>query len=306
MNGLMKYIPNSVTTKVGRTILQGGKHSPTILFATGMVGFVATTVLASRATLKLDGVLEQTKSNLEAAKTLHENGHPDYSDEDYKKDTAYIYAGAVVDITKLYAPVVFVGFVSVACLTKSHTILNKRNAGLTAAYTALDKAFTEYRGRVIKEFGEDKDKEFRYELEERKTIRASDGKEVAVKRVSPNNYSGYAKFFDESNPNWSPNPDYNLVFLRAQQNYANDILMARGHLFLNEIYSWLGMDHTPAGAVVGWVISQDGDNYVDFGIFNGNNAGARDFVNGRECSILLDFNVDGVIYDKIGKNRHGR
>ena len=294
---LMKYIPNSVTTKVGRSALQASKHSPTILFATGMVGFVATTVLASRATLKLETVLESTKENLDAVHKLREADREDYTEEDAKKDTAYIYAAAAVDITKLYAPVVLVGFVSVACLTKSHTILNKRNAGLTAAYTALDKAFTEYRGRVAKEFGDEKEREFRYGIEQR-TVEDTTGKEVVVRRVDPNKISGYAKFFDESNPNWNRNPDYNFAFIRSQQNYANNILQVRGHVFLNEIYDSLGFERTSAGAVVGWVISKEGDNFIDFGLFNGGNPMAVEFINGNEPCILLDFNVDGVIYDK--------
>jgi Family of unknown function (DUF6353) len=294
-----KYIPNAVTTKVARTILQGSKHSPTILFAGGIIGVVATTVLASRATLKLDSVLSATKENLHSAKTLRDADRADYSEEDYKKDVTYIYAAATVDIVKLYTPAVLVGVASIAMLTKSHTILNKRNASLTAAYAALDKAFTEYRGRVIKELGPDKDREFRYDSEERTAIRASDGKEVKVVRVGPKRPSGYARMFDPMCPDWNPNWEYNQMFLKAKQNYANDMLQSRGHLFLNEVYDMLGLEHSTAGAVVGWVISKNGDNFVDFGLFDTMNPMAIDFVNGREGSVLLDFNVDGVIYDLI-------
>ena len=53
-------------------------------------------------------------------------------------------------------------------------------------------------------------------------------------------------------------------------------------------------------AVVGWVLG-NGDNCIDFGIWDSANEKARDFVNGREGAILLDFNVDGVIYDLIDK-----
>lgn len=299
MKALTKYIPPSVTQAVGRQVLKGRKNSPTILFVGGIVGVVATTVLASRATLKLEGVLDDTQKNLDAAKQVSELGRKDYSDDDYKKDVIYIYARATTDVVKLYTPAVLVGFASIAALTGSHHILSKRNAGLTAAYAALDRAFGDYRKRVVDEYGIEKDREFRYELEDRKVIRESDGKEVTVRRIGPNEPSGYARFFDQLNPNWKNRPEYNLLFIKCQQNWANDVLKARGFIFLNEVYDNLGIEHSSSGAVVGWVIGDDGDNYVDFGIFDGNNAGARDFVNGRNDSILLDFNVDGVIYDKI-------
>jgi hypothetical protein len=298
MLSLTQYIPASVTTKVARTILQGGKHSPTVLFVGGIVGVVATTVMASRATLKLDSVMAQTKENLETARTLKDADRADYTQEDYNKDVAYIYAAATIDLVKLYGPAVVTGVLSIAALTGSHNILTKRNASLTAAYATLDQAFKEYRGRVIKELGKDKDLEFRFDSEKH-LVKNSDGKEVEVLRASPYNYSGYARFFDELCKDWNRNAEYNLLFLKAQQNYCNDLLRSRGHLFLNEVYNMLGLEHSRQGAVVGWVIGKDGDNYVDFGIFNAANPMARDFVNGREGAILLDFNVDGVIYDKI-------
>lgn len=299
MNSLTKLIPPSITSKVARQVLVSQKHSPTILFVGGVVGVIATTVMASKATLRVSEVLEESKTNLQQAKDLHESGHKDYSEDDYKKDVVYIYSRVIVEITKLYGPTILVGVASIAALTKSHNILNNRISGLTAAYAVLDKTFNEYRRRVVDTYGEEADRKFRYASEERVAVRAKDGTETKVIRVSPEGPSGYARFFDQFSNSWSKEPEYNLVFLRCQQNYANDMLRARGHIFLNEVYDMLGIERSRAGAVVGWVIGNDGDNYIDFGVFDGENPRARDFVNGREGAILLDFNIDGVIYDKI-------
>lgn len=294
----MKLIPNSVSAKVGRQILLTQKHSPTILFAGGVVGVVAATVLACRATLKLDEVLQETQNGLEIANTLERKY---YSETDRKKDIAYIYVRSAVGVVKLYGPAVVVGSLSIAALTGSHNILSKRNAALTAAYAALEKGFADYRRRVVAELGEDKDREFRYSKEERDIVTETDkGPKVDTEiRCAADGASIYARFFDQLLPSWSPTPEYNRFFLQCQQNYMNDMLRARGHVFLNEVYDCLGLERTKAGSVVGWVISKEGDNVVDFGIFNGNDPLIRDFVNGREGAILLDFNVDGVIYDKI-------
>jgi hypothetical protein len=202
----------------------------------------------------------------------------------------------------LYAPAIACGALSIGALAGSHRVLTKRNLALTAAYSAVEKGFNDYRTRVVEEFGEDKDRELRYGTDTEKiTTEGKDGKTKTkeVKIVGPNSASVYARFFDEYCKNWKRQPEYNLLFLQCQQNYANDLLQSRGHIFLNEVYDMIGIDRSKAGAVVGWVISKDGDNFVDFGIFDGDNPKARDFVNGREGSILLDFNVDGVIYDKI-------
>jgi hypothetical protein len=297
----IQTIKNLATSKFARQILVAQKHSPTALFAAGVVGVVTTVVLSSRATLKLEEVVEEAQEKLYTAKTLHDSGHKDYSDQDYTQDVAVIYARAATKLARLYGPALIVGSVSVMALTGSHVILNRRNVALTAAYAALERGFNDYRKRVIGEFGEDKERELRHGIVSKEIVEeGSHGPEVkTISRVDPNTRSPYARFFDECSPSWNNEPQYNFIFLRAQQNYANDRLRARGHVFLNEVYDSLGIERTRAGAVVGWVLSKEGDNYVDFGIFDGNNPRARDFVNGRENSILLDFNVDGVIYDKI-------
>jgi len=288
----MKFVPTALTKTVGRTILKTQKHSPTLLFGAGVVGVVATTVLACRATLKLQAVLEEAQSDLEQIKEVESDK---YSEADRTQDRTVVQIRTALTITKLYGPAVAMGIVSIGCLGGSHHILTKRNAGLMAAYASIEKAFSEYRQRVLDEVGEDKELEFRYGTE---VVAEEGAKGKTVKRVSPGTPSMYARFFDECSRSWSRQAEYNLLFLRCQQNYANDLLLSRGHVFLNEIYDMLGIDRSKAGAVVGWVVS-DGDNFIDFGVFDGNNPMARDFVNGREGSILLDFNVDGVIYDKI-------
>jgi len=303
MNFVTKIVPNSITRKVGEKVLLTKKHSPAVLFGVGVVGVVATAVMASRATLKLEETLEETNKNLTMSKALRHSEHPKYSEEDYRKDQAYIFIRAGLDITKLYAPTFLVGAISIGCLAGSHNILTKRNAALTAAYATVDKAFSQYRQRVVEELGEDKDRQFRYGgVKETRTVvdeKTGVSKPKDVIFVDGRDVSGYARFFDQTNRNWNPRADYNMFFLKCQQNYMNDLLKARGHVFLNEVYDCLGFERTKEGAVVGWVLGGDGDNAVDFGMFDGSTQALRDFVNGNEASVLLDFNVDGIIYDKI-------
>jgi hypothetical protein len=294
----MKFVPEVIGRQVARKALMAQKASPEVLLGVGIVGLVGSTVLACRATLKMETVMEEAQGKLEMARTLE---HPDYSERDRSRDISLVYFQSSVKIIKLYAPAIIVGGISIYALTSSHRIMTRRNVALTAAYGALEKGFNQYRGRVIDKYGEEVDRDLRYgtelvEIEDEKT-----GKKKTVTRVGPDDPSIYARFFDPVSTSWSKNPEYNLIFLKCQQNYANDLLKARGHVFLNEVYDMLGLPRSQAGAVVGWILSKNGetDNFVNFGVFDGKEQVARDFVNGREGAILLDFNVDGVIYDKI-------
>lgn len=300
---------SSLSGKFGSTSLVLQKNAPGILFGVGVVGFVGTVVAASVATLKFSDVIDETKDNLDLAKGMFEREEEKktepYDETDYKKDVYYIYRKAIVSTVKLYAPAVALGTMSILALTKSHNILNKRNAGLMAAYAGLDKTFKEYRKRVEEALGEDTETELRYGLkDEEYEEEGDDGKPQTKKRtVITGQPSIYARFFDEGNMNYQKDPGFNRIFLNAQQNYANDFLRHRGYIFLNDVYDMLGMDRTPEGAVVGWIMgSQEGDSFVDFGIFsNPDSLEKRLFVNGDERSVLLDFNVDGVIFDQIDK-----
>lgn len=284
----MKLLPESIGRTVARNVLLVQKGSPGVLLSLGIVGMVASTVLACRATLKMEEVMEEAKFKLDR-------------DENRGRDISLIYTQTSIRIVRLYAPAVIVGGISIASLTRSHTLLTQRNAALTAAYSALEKGFSEYRSRVVEKYGEEEDQHFRYGSEEIEIEDSKTGKKKTVKRVGTDVPSIYARFFDPLSSSWNREPEYNLIFLQCQQNYANDLLISRGHLFLNEVYDMLGIPRSKAGAVVGWVFSKNGntDNFVNFGVFDGKTEVARDFVNGREGAILLDFNVDGVIYDKI-------
>ena len=300
-----------MTRTFNRTGLQLKKHSPEILLAAGVVGVVASGVMACKATLKVQEIVEDAKGKID---TIHEvSNDPSmaekYTKEDSKKDLAIVYTQTAVKMIKLYGPSVALGVASLGCMIGSNRILNKRNVALAAAYTAVDKSFKEYRGRVIERFGKQMDKELKYNIKAQEIEEVSvdeKGKEVTKKStvevMDPNAYSPYSIVFDDGNTGWDPDPELTKYFLIQQQNWANDRLKAKGHLFLNEVYDMLGAKRTKAGAQVGWVYDEKnpiGDNYVDFGIFDIRSPKARDFVNGLEKVIVLDFNVDGVILDLI-------
>lgn len=303
----------NVTRGLNRVVFQLKKKSPELLLIGGVVCGAACVVTACKATRKVDAILDEAK---DAVDKIHEvKDHPEkydteYSVDDAKKDLTITYVKTGVKLAKLYAPAIILGTISVTAILGSHNIMKRRNVALAAAYATVNKSFKDYRSRVVERFGDDLDKELKYNIkakEVEETVTDEKGKEKTVKKninvvEDPSNISAYAKFFDAASINWEKNPEANLMFLRAQQQYANDLLVARGHLFLNEVYDMLGIERTKAGQVVGWIYdpkNPNGDNYIDFGIYDVNKAKNRDFVNGYEPVILLDFNVDGNIWDKM-------
>ena len=287
-----------VTRSVGMTLLKVQKFSPQILLGVGIAGLVGTVVLAARATLHLEEAVYETAEDLELVKdTEYETGKRD------GKGIAVVYAKAGLRFGKLYGPATLLGLASISAIVGGHGILMSRNAGLIAAYTLLDESYKTYRGRVREELGEDKDKRFFGGIiEDRVEYEDADGKTHRRTTVTVDNVnegtSIYAKWFDETSPNWCDSKLYNMTFLKGVQNMANDKLHSQGYLFLNEVYEMLGIPRTKPGQVVGWVSGVRGkDDFVDFGLYDPESRGARDFVNGYEKNILLDFNVDGVIWD---------
>lgn len=293
----MKLIPASLATKVTRTaarsILKAKKNSPHIFFAVGVVGTVGSTVLACRATLKLDKTADEIKTDLENIKIMKANSKT-YSDQEYYKDLGYVYAKSTAKLGKLYGPSIIVGTVSIAALTGSHIQLTKRNSALTAAFVAVSKAFDEYRIRVREEVGEVREREL-YRAISDLELKKHEGKKELVKAVDPNGLSMYSRAFEYGNRNWQKDPELNRIFIQMNQNHANHLLHARGHVLLNDVYDALGLERSQAGAVVGWVRNGNGDGFIDFGLIEAGNAESKT----QDGTIWLDFNVDGVVYDLI-------
>lgn len=299
-------IMKSVNGVASKTVMKLKKHSPEILVMAGIAGTVVSAVLACKATTKVAEILDETKGTLD---TIHEgmetgaiNGQ-EYTTEDGKKDTVVVYAQTGMKLAKLYAPAIILGTLSITSILASNNILRKRNVALGAAYAAIDKSFKEYRGRVIERFGEQVDTELKYGIKAKKfeeiEVDPETGKEKKVKKTvmvaDPNLQSDYAVYFDSKSRNYEINPDYNRMFLKAQQAFANDKLQTRGHLFLNEVLDDLDLPRTPAGQIVGW--TKDGpDGYVNFRIVEVE----RETEDGRhEPALLLDFNVEGNIWEKM-------
>jgi hypothetical protein len=305
--------PESFVRNMSRQVLVFKKNSPHIFFGLGIAGTIGSTVLACRATLKVSETLDEIKEDVDTVKEMQDaidtsemiqiNAETNqmekavYTREDWYKDTLYVYGKSGLKLVKLYGPSIILGTVSIVALSGSHVQLARRNTALMAAYAALHQAFEEYRDRVRYQYGEDREIDL-YRGTRAEIKQMPDGDKVETKVLGdPNKLSVYARFFDEGSQNWQKNPELNRLYVQCQQNIANHLLNARGHIFLNEVYDMLDIPRSSAGSVIGWVRNNpDGDSYVSFGLFE---PGSAHFVNGIERSILLDFNVDGVIYDKI-------
>lgn len=308
-----------IVNKVSRSLHMIGfklkKHSPEILVAAGVAGIVTSTVMACKATTKVNDIVDEAKETINKIhdsvnKGLHTSDGEEYTEEVANKDLTIVYVQTGWKFIKLYGPAVALGIASVGCMIGSNRILRKRNVAIAAAFKAVDTSFKEYRSRLIDRFGKDLDRELRFGIkakEVEESVVDENGNETTVTKtvetIDPNTaHSLYSVVWCEGSNGWTRNAELNKVFLIQQQNYANDKLKMNGILTLNEVYDMVGAPRTAYGQIAGWVYTEDstiGDNFVDFGIFDVHNEKACDFVNLREKSIVLDFNCIGNILEYI-------
>lgn len=305
-------LPENVTRTLGKAGLKLRKHSPEILLISGIVGVVVSAVMACKASTKVGSVVEDTKEKVEDIHERLENSNDeksDYTEEDSKKDLSIVYLKSGLSFAKLYAPAVILGTLSIFSILASNNIMKKRNIALAAAYATIDNSFKDYRKRVVDRFGEEIDRQLKYNItpvEVEKKVVDENGEEKTVKEVvetiDSDKPSDYARFFDDLNEYCKKDPYYNKLFLQSVERSCNDQLRAKGYLFLNTVYRELGFDEIPEGQYLGWIYDPEDPtchNCVDFHLYDIENKAGRKFINGNEYAVLLDFNIDGDILSQM-------
>lgn len=282
------------------------KHSPEILMVAGVIGTVAGAVMACKETLELEDVLDeckQEKMELEEQYAMCE----EYSEDALKKDQVKLTIKQAVKIVKLYAPSVIMEATSIGVIFASNDIMRKRNASMAAAYATLNSMYKRYRQNVIESYGEEVDKDMRFGVKHEKVTEIDeDGNKVKIdaRIVDLDNtalaISDYSRFFQAGCKGFDASSGrYNLLYLKGIQAMFNNKLIADGYVMLNDVYRELGFDTIPEGWSIGWVYDEAnpiGDNYIDFGLYEARNKNQR-AVNDWEPVILMDFNVDGNLYE---------
>ena len=282
------------------------KHSPEILMVAGVIGTVAGAVMACKETLELEDVLDeckQEKMELEEQYAMCE----EYSEDALKKDQVKLTIKQVAKIVKLYAPSVIMEAASIGVIFASNDIMRKRNASMAAAYATLNSKYKRYRQNVIESYGEEVDKDMRFGVKHEKVTEIDeDGNKVKIdaRIVDLDNtalaISDYSRFFQAGCKGFDENSGrYNILYLKGIQAMFNNKLIADGYVMLNDVYRELGFDTIPEGWSIGWIYDETnpiGDNYIDFGLYEARNKNQR-AVNDWEPVILMDFNVDGNLYE---------
>lgn len=292
---------NNLTRIGGTVLLTLKKYSPEILVGTGAVAIVASGVMLVKATLKAEPIITSAASDLDLIEALD-------STEAEKREMSFgVRKSTALSLTRLYAPAVTTGVVGIVCVLGGNHILRQRNIAIAGAYKALEFSYSEYRKRVQGEVGEERELQL-YRNQQHVMVEDPNGGKKKVRKVvqGDGGYSQYAFLFSPETSSLFDRsaPEFNQFKIRSVQNWANDMLRVRGHVFLNEIFDYLGMERSAMGSLVGWVYDAEmGDHRVDLGLDDQTNEMAQLFVRGIEPNVWLDPNVDGMIYQELDRLR---
>jgi gp069 len=200
---------------------------------------------------------------------------------------------------KNYGAALTVGSLSVASIIWGHSVIVKRLQQTTAAYNTVKRVYDSYRDEVKEQLGEENESE----IHQKAVVRAAtvdvleESKDDAVIAVNLKSIGAVA--IDVDGPDFNGDDHAARKFILTVQNTANDLLQARGHLFLNELYDLLGEKRIPQGNILGWVRkTRSGEpGVVDLRVFTIESPDGN--VETRQGFLWVRPEVQGIIVDLI-------
>lgn len=321
---MFNNLSNHITRTVSKGIYILKDHAPEILAVTGSVASVGAIVCAIKETPKATQIMDEHKKNIEnvhaVIKSADESEDIEYSSDDEKKDLFIIYSKTGLNLVKNYWPMLLLEGISIACTLSGAYTSRKRYSSLLTTAVAMEAIHKKYRENVVERFGEETDNELRHGIKTKAkeyVIKDKNGKEIKVKEVCRekskyDTHDDITRIFDEINAagTYSRDAYANRSFILGVEQWANNLLVTRGWVYLNEVYEKLGLPQSRAGHNLGWVYKDHSTDdvskhhnrvVISFVGYDGNSA--KDFENGLEPSVILDFNVDGYISNEINWRR---
>lgn len=310
-------VMSTISRFVSKSKFKLRKHSPKLLLGAGYLAVTGGVVKACYDTYKkATPILDEYKADIIAIDECVEDNEtcPDFTDEHGKIEKRNTTLKMVKDVGVIYAPSALLIALGYTAFGKQYSILKKENIKLAGTCVALAEGWKAYRVRVANKYGADAERDILLDVHTEKIeVEEVDEngkvkkvkKEVKVANVSKDDVYTlvFSKYLPDGtiNPYWRDNIDYNIDFLRSQERYFNDLLVAKGFVVTNEIRKAIGLDENLShGMVVGWVYDTkcpNGDNGIDFGI----NWDMYLTTPNEEPveAIILTLNADGNIYKSM-------
>lgn len=298
------FIPKRLSRMSSRSVLKVRKNSPTILVVAGVVGLGVTAVLAAKATPRASVVVNEHKAQrVQIGDVPKKNTVSKEARKDVQVQVLELYYNTGLELTKVYGPTLVVGTLSACSVLYGHKILQGRHVATLTAYSGLTEQFAAYRGRVRQTLGEKAEREIFNGAHGEYVEDPNHPGEYKLQPVYPDGDltpTSTQVWFDDKNAYYKLDPEINKMHLNAVQEHMNQKLNVYGHVFLNEVKDALALPRTADGQMLGWVYGAGtGDNFIDFGHLSNTDPATDEFRQGLRPDVLLNFNVDGVVYDLI-------
>ena len=308
-----------------RAAIKVSKHSPEILIGTGIVSMTAGTVVACKQTTKAGAIIEDHKERMKPiieARALADKKEAIYSEQDQRKDTVIVFSQTGVKFAKLYSVPIALEVLGIVCILSGTHILNRRYVGMAASYAGLQKSYSDYRKRIVDEYGADVDfraangvSSARHDYVE---VDPETGEQKEIEKdydsvIDPEHISMYSVLFDEMYSGlWTPNPVSNMAQIKAVEEFWNQRFENRKFVYYHEVLRdlaiWDRLPDEKQQQLVGkgWVWGC-GDNHISLGIFDVNKPitdAKKEFIMGYEPSVLIEPNLDGDVQYLFCNDRH--
>lgn len=144
---------SQMTSRFGKILVN---HSPSILTGFAVTGAMMTAVLAGRASFRVGKDV-----NAGHYEPLMEGEESEF----------YDIKGLVKTYWREYIPAAATGAATIACIIAANQIGNRRAAAMAVAYSLADKAFEEYKEKVVEKLGEKKERAARVEMAQERVNR---------------------------------------------------------------------------------------------------------------------------------------